>query len=243
MEWLKWPVTTSSSPALRLARKRMPESARASFCEILSVWVVCREVAVNARGDVSSVDPDIVGEQLDIPPERVEAILSALKEAHLITQKGTLAGWTSILPKVDGTAAERKARQRHRERQSRSESSDGHGVTSTKAVVPNGKSEADCHDNSGQTNDANSHASHASHGVPQKVTPTDREIERSDISLSSLEARKGLYASNVEQGYVEPQSPDSNDNTPNHSLRADARQGGKGGWIGMIQRVLGGKHD
>lgn len=221
----------------------MPDAERASLCEVLSVWVVCREVAVNARGDVSAMDPDLVAEQLDLTSTRVSAILEAFKQVNLITAKGTLAGWTSMLPKVDGTAAERKARQRAKERQKSQESSDGHGVTHTQSLEGSGNSGTNGHGNPDTNTSQSGHGSHASHGVPQKVTPTDREIERSDISLSTLEARKGLYASNLDQRYVEPQSQETNLNTPNHSLRAGARQGEKGGWIGMIQRVLGGNHD
>lgn len=122
MDWLRWHHGTVEDAKLRLAAKR----AKARVCEAVAMWAACMEAASKSdpRGSADSLD----FESIDLAFEFEEGTAARLYAAFqgltrpLISPDGRLIAWEKRQPKrerEDTTAAERKRRERERNKASR----------------------------------------------------------------------------------------------------------------------------
>ncbi len=122
MDWLRWYHGTLLDPKWRVIARR----AGARVADVVAVWASLLEEASQAaeRGSVAGWVAEDIAAALDLETETVEAIYAAMEGK--VRDGDVLPAWEKRQPKrEDTTAAERKRRQREREKAPGNEGSRG----------------------------------------------------------------------------------------------------------------------
>jgi len=108
VKWFRWYHGAATDPKLGGVAMR----SKASLPEVIATWALVLEnaSASDERGDVS-IDAHEVAYVLRVEPEAVEAILSAMTDAGMLSE-GRVASWEKRQPKRDMPSTERVAKHR-----------------------------------------------------------------------------------------------------------------------------------
>lgn len=112
MNWLKWHVGTFTDPKFAVIAKKAGQPKHA----VLAVWAALLETACNGvkRGDVSSFNPEEIGIALDLEPEAVMAIFTAIMARGMVTEDRQLSAWEKRQTQDYSTDRVRKFREKQR---------------------------------------------------------------------------------------------------------------------------------
>lgn len=112
MNWLKWHVGTFTDPKFAVIAKKTGQPKHA----VIAVWAALLETACNdvKRGDVSSFNPEDIGIALDLEPEAVMAIFSAIMARGMVTDDKVIAAWDKRQTQDYSTDRVRKFREKQR---------------------------------------------------------------------------------------------------------------------------------
>lgn len=115
IDWLRWHHGSVNDPKFQLVARR----AGASVAEVIAVWATLLEAASQAedRGHPGDLDFEAMDCGLGLRDGACEGIYRCMKDRDLIGEDGRLSAWDKRQPKrEDRTAADRKRRQREREK-------------------------------------------------------------------------------------------------------------------------------
>ena len=111
MNWLKWHVGTFTDPKFAVIAKKAGQPRAV----VIAVWAALLETACNdvKRGDVSSFNPEDIAAALDIEPEAVTAVFTAIMARGMVTEDRQIAAWGKRNTFDYSTDRVRKFREKH----------------------------------------------------------------------------------------------------------------------------------
>lgn len=112
MDWWRAYHGLPVDPKLGVVAKR----AECPRHTALALWVYLLDRASRAetRGQVGDLDPEVIGEALDLPQDEVERLIAAFLDKGMLTEDGRISAWEKHQP-TDSTSAERMRRYRERQ--------------------------------------------------------------------------------------------------------------------------------